>query len=172
MLRTAHSPRLLPSLLLLLLAFSPAVGLGAQATTPVTPHHGRKLAKQQISELENQWRTATLAGDTATMDKLLSDDFVGISWTGQVNTKTMQLDRLRTRSLAIKRMDVSDLKIKVVGTVAIVTSRAVIEGTSDGQPMTGDFRYTRVYQRLPSGAWRVTNFEATRIPNADRSHHG
>ena len=43
-------------------------------------HHPRD-AKQQILDLEQQWRTATLNGDVPLMDKLLSDDFVGISWT-------------------------------------------------------------------------------------------
>jgi hypothetical protein len=25
------------------------------------------------------------------------------------------------------------------------------------------YRYTRVYSRLPSGTWKITNFEATRV---------
>jgi ketosteroid isomerase-like protein len=62
-------------------------------------------------------------------------------------------------------MELSDIKVKVVQSVAIVTSRAEVQGTTDGRAIDGSFRYTRVYQRLPSGAWKITNFEATRIPN-------
>jgi hypothetical protein len=40
-----------------------------------------------------------------------------------------------------------------------------VEGTNNGSSMTGLYRYTRVYQRLPSGVWKITNFEATRIPS-------
>ena len=141
--------------------------LALTAQLAAASHHPKE-AKQQIFDLEQQWRLATLNGDVPLMDKLLSDDFVGISWTGQVNNKTSQLDRLKVRSLAITRMDIFDLKIKVVGAVAIVTSRAEIEGSSDGNPMNGTFRYTRVYQHLSSGAWKITNFEATRVPNGVR----
>ena len=31
------------------------------------------------------------------------------------------------------------------------------------EPMHGTYRYTRVYSRLPSGTWKITNFEATRV---------
>jgi ketosteroid isomerase-like protein len=128
-------------------------------------HHGRKLAREQITDLEEQWRTATLSGDAVAMDKLLADDYVGISWTGQVNTKEMQMDRTRSHAVAIKSMQLSDIKVKVVQSVAIVTSRAEVQGAIDGRAIDGSFRYTRVYQKLPSGAWKITNFEATRIPN-------
>ena len=127
-------------------------------------HRAPREVKQQIAELEQQWRNATLTGDAAALDKLLSEDYVGISWNGQVNTKATQLDRLRTRSLQLTRMDLSDVKIKVVKAVAIVTSLAELQGTSEGSPMSGTFRYTRVYQRLPGGIWKITNFEATRVP--------
>jgi len=33
------------------------------------------------------------------MDKLLSDDYIGITMTGQVNTKAQQLDRMRMHRL-------------------------------------------------------------------------
>ena len=131
-------------------------------------HHD---AKAQIIDLEQQWRTATLTGDVSLMDKLLSDDFVGISWNGQVNNKMSQIDRLRAKNIAITKMDISDLKVKVVGTVAIVTSSAEIVGTADGRPMDGVFRYTRVYQRQPSGVWKITNFESTRVPDGHMRGH-
>jgi ketosteroid isomerase-like protein len=72
----------------------------------------------------------------------------------------------------VKQMTLSDIKIKVVGPVAIVTSRAEVEGTGEGGEINGDFRYTRVYQRLPNGVWKITNFEATRVPPpGGRPHH-
>jgi ketosteroid isomerase-like protein len=144
------------------------LGLGGSAAFAHQPHHGRKQVREQITDLEEQWRIATLNGDTAVMDKLLSDDYVGISWTGQVNTKQMQLDRTRSHALSITSLQLSDIKVKVVDSIAIVTSRAEVQGTTDGRTMDGSFRYTRVYQRLPSGAWKITNFEATRIPNGQR----
>jgi ketosteroid isomerase-like protein len=141
----------------------------ASAQAAAQPHHLKKRDfKHEVEDLEEQWRVAQIAGDVAAMDRLLSDDYVGISMSGQVNTKAQQLDRLRTRSLAITKIDLSDVKVKLVGSVAIVTSLAAVEGTNEGTSMTGLYRYTRVYQRLPSGVWKITNFEATRVPNPHR----
>ncbi len=135
-------------------------------------HHPQKHTKQQVEDLEADWRSATLGGDIQALDRMLSDDYVGISWTGEVSTKAMQLDHVRTRSYFISRMNVSDMKVKLVGNVAIVTALADVEGSSNGVAMKGLFRYTRVYQRLPTGSWKITNFEVTRASGPEaHTHH-
>jgi ketosteroid isomerase-like protein len=147
-------------------------------TQPALAGHGMPLhekkhdAKRQVEALEEQWRAAQLADDVDAMDKLLSDDYIGISMSGQVITKAQQLDRLRSHKFALTRLDLGEMQIKLVGAIAIVTSRAQVEGTNDGAPIKGTFRYTRVYQRLPSGAWKITSFEATRVPESRDGLHG
>ena len=95
------------------------------------------------------------------MDHLLSDDYLGITATGEVLTKTQQLDRMRDGKLSISRLDISETRIKLIGNIAIVTCLAHAEGNNDGDPLHGSYRYTRVYQRKPSGSWMVTSFEIT-----------
>src|SRR5580698_965622 len=144
----------------------------SQPSFPVHPLQLREKkhdAKRQVEALEEEWRTAQLAGDIAVMDKLLSDDYIGISMTGQVNTKVQQLDRMRLHKVELTRLDLGDRQVKLIGSIAIVTSRAEVEGTNDGAAVKGTFRYTRVYQRLPSGVWKITSFEATRVPGP-RNH--
>ncbi len=154
------------------LTVSTVLALGGRPARALGPHHPQRQIKQQIEALEEQWRAAAVAGDLNSIESLLSDDYVGISWNGEVNTKAMQIDRMRTRRFVIRKLDSVDSKIKVLGNVAIVTGRADVQGTSDGTDMVGVFRYTRVYQRLPSGIWKITNFEATRVPDqADRHLH-
>ena len=152
---------------LLVCGFLVATPLLAQH--PTQPHHKHEM-QFEVDSLEQQWRQAQLTGDVPAMDKLLSDDFLGITSAGEVVTKAQQLDRMRTRELSLTKLDISDVKIKRVGTsVAIVTSLASIEGTSENRPLTGSFRYTHVFQHLPSGAWKITSFEATRIRPKDRN---
>lgn len=127
-------------------------------------HEKKHDAKRQVEALEEQWRQAQLVGDVAAMDKLLSDDYIGITMTGQVNTKSQQLDRMRMHKVVLTKLDLGDRQVKLIGSIAIVTSRAEVEGTNEGAPVKGTYRYTRVYQRLPSGIWKITSFEATRVP--------
>jgi ketosteroid isomerase-like protein len=155
-----------------LLVLVSAAGVSALATesnalAQVHAHKEHKRDyKHEIEAAEGQWRIAQLAGDAAAMDKLMAEDYFGISVSGQLNDKMQQLERVRSRSLVISKLDVSDVKIKLVGRVAIVTSLAEIAGMSEGEPLKGRFRYTRVYKRYPDGTWKITNFEVTRVPEA------
>lgn len=147
------------SILLLVTVFAvPRANLHAQKN----PHHEHKrLEREQIVSLEDEWRQAALADDVDTMDSLLSDDYLGITASGEVLTKAQQLDHMRDKKLLLTKLQTSQLKIKLIGHIAIVTSLAEVEGTSDGDALHGAFRYTRVYQRLANGAWKITSFEVT-----------
>jgi ketosteroid isomerase-like protein len=154
-----------------------AVLLGVAACIPLQAfavHHERpkRATKETVEALEKQWRQAQLSGDVVAMDRLLSDDFVGITASGQVTTKMQQLARIRDRDIVLTQLDFSDVKVKLIGLiVAVVTSRAEIKGTSDGVPISGTFRYTRVYQRVASGVWKITSFESTRVPEGGSKGH-
>jgi ketosteroid isomerase-like protein len=136
------------------------------ATAPARGQHPRRndQFKHQVEQLEQAWRSAELSGDVDAMGKLLSDDFVGINMSGQVVTKMQLLDRMRRRRMVLTRLDLDDVHVKLIGGTAIVTSLANVEGTNEGVAMHGTFRYTRVYLRVASGAWQITNYEATRVP--------
>ena len=133
-------------------------------------HHEHKhIEREQIVALEHDWQQAALADNVAEMDKLLSDDYIGITATGEVLTKNQELDHLRDRKLVIAKLQSSDVKIKLIGSIAIVTSLAYVNGIDDGEPLHGAYRYTRVYQRVANGVWKITNFEVTpaiRVPAA------
>jgi ketosteroid isomerase-like protein len=121
----------------------------------------KRFERNQIEALEKQWQQAVLAADVVTMDKLLSDDYLGIQANGEVVTKAQQLDHMRNHQFVIDKLDTSDVKIKLINNVAIVTSLAQVTGVVDGDHLQGSYRYTRIYQHLLSGAWKVTNFEVT-----------
>lgn len=138
--------------------------VGAQQARAANHKHEKKQdVKRLVEALEEQWRKAQLAGDVSTMERMLSDDFIGISMSGQVNTKAQQLERVRSRKLLVTKIELSDMKVKLEGPVAIVTSQADVEGTNEGVSVKGKYRYMRVYQHQPSGEWKITHFEATRI---------
>ena len=128
-------------------------------------HEHKRQERAEIYALEEQWRQAQLSENVPVMDHLLADQFVGVTAAGQVVTKTQQLERMRTRELDLSKLAISDSKIKISGDLAVVTSLAQVDGSSDGRPMRGYFRYTRVYQREPGAGWKITNFEATRVRN-------
>ncbi len=149
-----------------------ATMLAGAAMTHAQHSHPRHKndPKSQVERLEEVWRTAQLNDDVDAMDRLLSDDYIGITMNGQVVTKAQQLERMRSRNLVLSKVDLQDMKVKLTGPTAVVTGKAEVEGTDEGQAIHGTYRYMRVYMRTPAGAWKVTNLEVTRVgePGAGR----
>jgi len=148
-----------------------ALALCAALTLPaVAQKHSknlRKTYKQVIAQLEEQWLQAQAQGDVAALDKLLADDYTGISAQGMVSTKAETLAHVQARQFVVHDLQVHDEKIAIHGDTAVVTSRveldAINNATQPPSPIHSHFRYTRVYVRYPSGAWRIVNFESTHI---------
>ena len=158
--------------LLLLAVHTPAAcarlfHLHAVASTP-KPDHGEKDVRKTISALEDEWHTAALSNDVAAVDRLLAEDYVGIGPDGTIASKADELAARRSGLRKLTQLDVVERKIRVYGTTAVVTSRAVVSGMYDSMPLHGEFRYTRVYN-LSRGQWRIVSFEASPIA-ADQKH--
>ena len=153
-LQTSKGRRLLRALSLALCAVCPRTALawGSNATKHDRVH--------EVEQVEQQWRTAVLAGDAVAMDRILADDYVSLTLQDKVNTKAQQLRRMRERLLVLERMDLSDVKVRVLGDIALVTGRACVRGHSGAHTLDGNYRYTQVLRLLPSGAWIITSFEA------------
>ena len=121
--------------------------------------------------LEMQWRDAVIHHNVRVMDRLLADDYLGISANGTVETKTEELAQSRAGTLRIKSLDLSDIKVRIYGNTAVVTSRAELTGVNGQSDISGNYRYTRVYNKR-YGQWKIISFEASRIHDEDaRAKH-
>ncbi|WP_158615348.1 nuclear transport factor 2 family protein [Acidipila sp. EB88] len=120
---------------------------------------------KQIEQLESQWREAALAGDTATLSTMLAESYVGIGPDGTIASKTEDL-QARTSGLEhFKTLKIEEEKIRIYGTTAVVTSKVHAEGIYAGQAVSGEYRYTRVWN-LSHGQWHIVSFEANRAHDA------
>ena len=124
---------------------------------------------KQIESLEMEWRQAQVSNNVSAMEHLLAEDYLGISANGTVETKIQAIAQHKAGTLRISRLDISDLKVRVYGDTAVVTSKAELEGLNGERDMSGFYRYTRVYNRR-LGQWKIVSFEASRIHDpTDRS---
>ncbi len=109
-----------------------------------------------------QWRQAVLTNDVPALSKMLADDYLGISPNGTLETKGDVLAARRAGHTEISELNLSDIKIRVYGNTAVVTSRAELVGHSGDRDVSGLFRYTRVYTNR-NGQWKIVSFEASRV---------
>lgn len=158
-----------PGVCLLLLCF--ALWTLAQPAFAALPHHPKHEVHKEIEGLEMQWRQAQLDNDVALMDRLLADDYIGISASGIIETKAEALALRRAGTLHITQLDLNDLKVRIYNDTAVVTSRADVAGTNGASDISGKYRYTRVYNKR-FGQWKIVSFEASRIHDAsEREKH-
>jgi ketosteroid isomerase-like protein len=148
---------------LLLLA---TLGFALSQQAYALPHHENHAAHKEIEALEMQWRQAIISNNVGQMDHLLADDYIGISANGTVETKPAALAQRRAGTVKISQLDLTDLKVRVYGDTAVVTSQAYLEGTNGQSNISGNYRYTRVYNRR-LGQWKIVSFEASRMHDAD-----
>lgn len=134
---------------------------------PGMPLSERHESKHEIDKLEEAWRTAALKHDATAMAALLSDDYIGITANGTLQSKDETLAGLRSGTTQFTQMELSDRKVRFYARTAVVTSRAEVSGSSPGGDITGSFRYTRIYVRDSKGAWKIVSFEASRIRESE-----
>ncbi len=135
------------------------------STAWALPHRDHSVRKY-IETLEMQWRDAEVNNNVSEMAKLLADDYIGISANGTVETKSETLDARRAGTVKIQSLNITDLKVRVYGDTAVVTSKAALVGENGQSDISGNYRYTRVYNRR-LGRWKIVSFEASRIHDVD-----
>lgn len=128
--------------------------------------HRDHSVRKEIEALEMQWRQAELSNNVSEMGKLLADDYLGISANGTVETKSETLDARRAGTVKIQSLDITDLKVRIYGNTAVVTSKAALAGENGQSDISGNYRYTRVYTRR-LGRWKIVSFEASRMHDVD-----
>lgn len=133
------------------------------------PHRQPKRIVRAIENLEEQWRQAELHANTTVMAEMLSDDYLGIYADGMLATKAETLAAFQDGRAHFSEIDTSDRKIRVFGTTAVVVSKARVVGTTDGENISGLYRYTRVYHRH-NGVWKIVSFEASTLQEHRHSH--
>ena len=147
--------------MLLLMACFAGIPIPGYAMAVPLLHRDDRLHRE-IENLEAQWRTAVLQNDVATVNRLLADDYLGINPNGTLETKADALALRRSGTTKISRIDPINMKVRVYGDTAVVTSQVQLEGHDGERDISGRYHYTRVYSRR-SGEWKVVSFEASRI---------
>lgn len=144
----------------------------ARAASLPHPHRQPRRIVHIIEKLEQMWQQAELTANTAVLDTMLSDDYLGIYGDGTLATKAETIDSFKNGSTRFSQIHTWDRKIRVFGSTAVVVSKAQVVGTHDGESLNGLYRYTRVYHRH-NGVWKIVSFEAsvTRPHKSGHSDH-
>ena len=141
----------------------------APTLLPALSRGERHETRDELFQMEDAWRNAILKGNVSAMNKLLADDYMAITANGMLESKEETLAHLRSGQLRFHSLDILDRKVRFYGSTAVVTSRAVVTGTTAEGDISGSYRYTHVWVRENNGPWCIVSFEASRIRG--QNHH-
>jgi len=111
-------------------------------------------ATSKLTSLETKWNDAYKRGDAAGMAFLLADDFIITVEDGATFSKMGYLAHTADSELRVQISDMTDLRVRVHGNVAIVTGAYHEKGTSKGKAYESHDRFTDVWMKT-NGGWQV-----------------
>jgi ketosteroid isomerase-like protein len=119
------------------------------------------LEDQDFVQIEQQLARAWLESDRAAIDRIIAADWTTISITGQLFTRAeVMADFFRDGKSVIAAMTIDDVRVRLLGEVAVVTGRTVARGT--GSEVDVVLRFTDVFA-LRDGRWQIVASQATPI---------
>lgn len=116
-----------------------------------------------ILDLEQRLARAWVERDRGFIEELLADHWTVTDPSGRVLTKAQVLDEtFATTERQISAMTIDDVKVRVLGGVAVATGRTRATGSYQGQEASVALRFTDVLQHR-DGRWQVVTSHGTMI---------
>ena len=119
-----------------------------------------------ITQLERDWVAAIMKKDTATIDRLLADDFNGTSPTAHVYPKSSAIDDLTKGIFVVDSMVLDEVSVNVYGDAAVAFTSQEEKSRYDGKDTSGHYHYTDVWVKK-GGRWQVVASHGSRF---DKGH--
>ncbi|HEV2732426.1 MAG TPA: nuclear transport factor 2 family protein, partial [Terriglobales bacterium] len=102
-------------------------------------------ASAKLLALEGKWNTAYKQGDVQTMNSLLADDFIITVEDGTTYSKSGYIALNGNASVRVVISEMSDLKVRMLGSAAVVTGAYHEQGLTKGKPYDYHDRFTDVW---------------------------
>lgn len=103
----------------------------------------------EVERLGKEWAVAELHGDTAFLNKVLADDFVGVGPRGFTLTKEQWLLRHDAGNLKYESLELDEVEVRPYGDAAVTVCResagGVYEDENGRHDMQGQCRATLVF---------------------------
>src|SRR6266487_2824976 len=143
---------------------SAAVCFCIAAWVPAEEPLKTSTAADELMQLEKVWNEAHLRGDAATLDQLWADDFELIVPKMTEMKKSEVLAFARSGRMKFQTYETSDIEVRTYGDMAIVTGKMKRVRTLQGQAITDNWQFSKIYRRK-NGQWQVVHFQASDAPS-------
>jgi hypothetical protein len=135
----------------------PTIALAQGKNPPPDKKAPSQQVQQSLIALDKQWGEAASKGDTPTLNKILSDSFMGVGEKGEALGKQEQVAATTATTSNVQNASYTADEYKfetLTPDVILVTHRATTKGTQGGKEVTESHRSLHVFQKH-GGQWQV-----------------
>ena len=118
--------------------------------------------KAAILALDKQWSDSIVKGDTATLEKLLSDDLVYAHSTGIVDTKTSYIAKIKERRQVYKSFEQHKPTVNIYKDSAVTFSYVRVTGTNQAGVFDDKVMLIHFWVKQ-NNTWRLAAHQTTKI---------
>lgn len=115
-----------------------------------------------IEELGQRWVAAEVAGDSAALEAMITDDFTMVGPLGFVLDRKQWLDRYASGDLVTEALSWTDVQVREYGTTAVSIGTQDQRVQHQGRPVNGKLRITHVFVRGDDG-WRIAGLHLSPV---------
>ena len=133
------------------------LALSATSTALGQKHNARNDKEkiiQTIRQLDSKRIQAQIDADTAALNRIYADDFIGVGPSGTVRAKPQVISDFISGGLKFQSITTDDVQIRVYGNTAVQTGRSTMIGQDKNKVVPRDNRFTRVWAKL-HGNWQL-----------------
>jgi ketosteroid isomerase-like protein len=126
-----------------------AVLVMAVLAVGLVPVYGEEKGKasDDVKALDAKLTEAIQSGDVKTLDKYIADDFLVVDPLGRTHTKKSYLAHFDKTNAKFDSLKETDVVVRVFGDTAVVTGLLHIKGMIKDKDVSGEYRWTRVYNK-------------------------
>lgn len=118
---------------------------------------------QKLKQAEAAWMKAGLAGNARQMERLLADDILIVARGGSSRSKWEAIDRAQCSEVRLENVEFLDRRIVVRGSIGMIQGRSMVRGTVDDRDVTGEYAFTRVWERRKDGSLVMVTSHASPV---------
>lgn len=117
--------------------------------------------ESEIMHLADAWGAAELRGDTAFLENLLANDFVGVGPLGFLLNKQQWIERHQSGDMKYDVHTLDEANVRAYNEAAILIGRLTQKATYRGNPINAQMRTTLVF--VQQGQWKLANLQLSAI---------
>jgi hypothetical protein len=114
----------------------------------------------EVNAAEDLRYAAQITGDIAALERMFGEDLVYTHSSGMIDGKASFIESIKSGKVRYRKMERHDSQVRVFGTLAVLTGRAVFEVSVNGIDSSVRLRFHSIWEKRANGlqfvSWQAT----------------